>query len=81
MFGVTPTAYLYVVDNYENSSKNGLDYAFPLYTGILMTSLLYFSIYCIVKKNDPEIHPRAILPGLSSGIMWGIATSSFYVVC
>ena len=43
------------------------DYVFSLYTGILVTSIFYFAIYCILKKNKPEVNPKAILPGLVSG--------------
>ena len=79
MYGLFFTPELYVVDNYENASKNGLDYCFSLYTGILLTSVVYFSIYCIFKKNRPDVNPQAILPGLLSGWMWGIANVAFFV--
>ncbi len=79
MYGLTFTPELYVVDNYENASQNGLDYVFSLYTGILVTSVVYFTIYCVLKKNRPEVNPQAILPGLISGWMWGIANCAFFV--
>jgi hypothetical protein len=63
LYGVTFTPYLYVRDNYIGASQNGLDYVFSLYTGILVSSVVYFSIYCIVKKNRPQVHVQAIFPG------------------
>jgi glucose uptake protein GlcU len=30
-------------------------------------------------KNKPKIYPKAILPGIISGIMWSIATSCWFV--
>ena len=52
-----------------------IDYTFGLFTGILMTSTFYFVTYAIYKRNKPVLYPKIILPGLVSGIMWGIATS------
>jgi len=51
-----------------------IDYTFSLFTGILLASSFWFIIYCIVKKNQPVVYPKVILPGLISGIMWGMAT-------
>ncbi|KAJ8320880.1 hypothetical protein KUTeg_002467 [Tegillarca granosa] len=36
-------------------------------------------IYCILKRNKPDIYPKVIVPGLVSGIMWGIATACWFV--
>lgn len=44
-----------------------LDYVFSHFTGILLTSILYFVIYCVIMKNRPRIYPRAILPAFASG--------------
>jgi len=30
-------------------------------------------------KNKPKIYPKAILPGIISGIMWSIATICWFV--
>jgi hypothetical protein len=66
MYGECNTPALYAQQNYE--SDNLLDYMFSYYTGILMTSLVYFMIYCIVKKNKPVLYNEIILPGLVSGL-------------
>lgn len=50
-----------------------IDYLFGHFCGILVASTLYFAIYCVVKKNRPKVYPKVILPGLISGVMWGIA--------
>lgn len=67
MYGLNFTPVLYIIDNYSGASKNGLDYVFSMYTGILMTSLVYFTIYCAFKRNNPFVNTKAILPGLISG--------------
>jgi hypothetical protein len=41
-----------------------------MYTGIFITALFYFIIYCVVRKNQPEINPKLVLPGLISGIIY-----------
>merc|ERR1719384_2253652 len=60
-------------------STNGLDYVYSHYTGILLTSLAYFLIYCISRRNRPQINHKVALPGWISGVMWGIAQSTWFV--
>lgn len=70
LFAFTFTPTLYTQDNYPDASKNSLDHIFSLYTGILISSLFYFTIYCLIKRNNPQVFPNAILPGLTSGIIY-----------
>lgn len=58
---------------------SALDYVFATFTGILATSTVYFLIYAAFTGNNPKVYPRAILPGFVSGLMWGVATSSWFV--
>jgi hypothetical protein len=67
LYAFTFTPALYVQDNYEQASQNALDYVFSLYTGIYLSSIMYFTIYCIIKKSKPQVFPRVILPALVSG--------------
>jgi hypothetical protein len=67
LYGITFTPALYVKDNYKNASQNQLDYVFSLYTGIYCTSIVYFAIYCLIKKNKPKVYSNIILPALVSG--------------
>lgn len=30
-------------------------------------------------KNKPKVYPKAILPGVISGLMWGAATAGWFV--
>jgi glucose uptake protein GlcU len=79
MYGESNTPILYVKSNYEGASKNNMDYLFAFYTGIFMSSIVYLIIYSIYKRNKPDIYPEIILPGLSSGIMWGCANICFFL--
>ena len=52
---------------------------FATFCGIYLTSSVYFLLYAAFSKNRPKVYPRAILPGFISGLMWGVATSSWFV--
>ena len=54
-----------------------MDYLFGVYCGILLASTTYFCIYAIAKCNQPVIYPKVIIPGLISGILWGIAMRKY----
>jgi glucose uptake protein GlcU len=60
-------------------SPHALDYVFSHFCGIFLTSTTYLIIYCIVKKNSPNINPKIILPGLASGFMWSIGQISWFI--
>lgn len=71
MYGECFTPVIYTAELDKN--KNYIDYLFSFYTGILITSIFYFVLYSAIKKNQPVINPRLVLPGMVSGWMWGIA--------
>ena len=75
--GLTYAPYLFVIDRYDNVSKNGLDYVFSMFTGVLITAFIYFIIYCLIKKNKPQVISTSILPGCANGWIWGIGVSFF----
>jgi len=86
LFGCAFNPVIYVQDNYlprpphpDAPSQNGLDYVFAVFSGIYATSTTLFIAYCIYMKNKPRLYPRVILPGFVSGVMWGIADSSWFV--
>lgn len=64
---------------YPDSSQNGLDYVFSHFTGIIMTSLLWFLLYATLTGNDPNVNGKTILPGWLSGVLWGIAQACWFV--
>ncbi|XP_033114017.1 transmembrane protein 144-like isoform X2 [Anneissia japonica] len=78
-YGVNFVPCLWIQDHIEGASENGLDYVFSHFCGILFTSSTYFFVYCILKKNQPQLPPGIVLPSLVSGVMWGIADSGWFV--
>jgi len=79
LYAFTFTPALYVQDNYPGASQDALDYVFSLYTGIYLSSISYFVIYCMIKRNKPVVQPEVILPALLSGAMWAVANSLFFL--
>ncbi|KAM5192589.1 transmembrane protein 144 [Mantella aurantiaca] len=64
---------------YAGASQFDLDYVFAHYSGIFVTSTVYFLIYCAVMKNHPRVYPEAILPGFISGTLWAIANCCWFL--
>ncbi|CAF3519502.1 unnamed protein product [Rotaria sp. Silwood1] len=80
LFGLVFTPSTYIQDhqeNYPGAVKNGLHYVFAMYTGILLTSSVYYGVYIIFKRNRPYVCVESILPAFISGVMWGIAQAGF----
>ncbi|MCJ8749253.1 hypothetical protein PDJAM_G00174180 [Pangasius djambal] len=64
---------------FVGASQFDLDYVFAHFSGIFLTSTVYFLIYCAFKKNKPQVFPKAVLPGFVSGVMWGVATCCWFL--
>ncbi|XP_060064810.1 transmembrane protein 144-like [Ylistrum balloti] len=82
LYGQIFTPSLYVQSDsqtYPSASKNGLDYVFACFCGIYLSSTVYFCIYALIRKNQPRVYPRVIVPGIISGIMWAAATASWFL--
>lgn len=83
LFGLIFIPSTYIQDHpegiYESASKNGLHYVYAMYSGIFFASMFYYIVYLVYKGNRPYLHVQSILPGIVSGIMWGIAQAGFLV--
>uniref|UniRef100_A0A7M4EW52 Transmembrane protein 144 n=1 Tax=Crocodylus porosus TaxID=8502 RepID=A0A7M4EW52_CROPO len=86
LYGSSFVPVLYIKDHgrrngtiYTGASQYDLDYVFAHFSGIFLTSTIYFLIYCIVMKNKPKVYPEAILPGFMSGILWAIANCCWFI--
>ena len=67
MYGFAYMPGLYIQNNVENASQNNNDYAFSMSTGIFLSSLMYFVVYCVFRKNQPKVYPEIILPSFITG--------------
>lgn len=60
---------------WDNQAKNLI---FSHFTGIWLTSITYFLIYCMATKNTPKIFSDAAFPGVVSGMIWAVAQVSWF---
>ncbi|KAB0364963.1 hypothetical protein FD754_009119 [Muntiacus muntjak] len=86
LYGSTFVPIIYIKDHskrndsvYAGASQNDLDYVFAHFSGIFLTSTVYFLAYCVAMKNNPKLHPEAVLPGFLSGVLWAIATCCWFI--
>lgn len=86
LYGSSFIPMLYIKDHstvpdslYYGSSQFDLDYVFAQFSGIFLTSTVYFLIYCAAMKNKPKVFAKSVLPGFVSGMMWAIATCCWFI--
>ncbi|XP_006121925.1 transmembrane protein 144 [Pelodiscus sinensis] len=85
-YGSSFVPVLYIKDHgrrngtlYTGASQFDLDYVFAHFSGIFLTSTIYFLIYCAVMKNKPKVYPEVIMPGFVSGVLWAIANCCWFL--
>ncbi|KNC53151.1 transmembrane protein 144 [Thecamonas trahens ATCC 50062] len=78
MFGVNFDPPIWLIDHNKGSS-NAVDYVFAHFTGIFVTSTVYFLAYCAYMSNAPVINPKLVLPAFASGLIWAMADISWFV--
>ncbi|KAL7721802.1 Transmembrane protein [Entamoeba marina] len=78
LFGSAFNPAKYLQDNGKGSPE-GIDYVLPHFLGIFFSSSLYFVCYIIWFRNKPFVFKQTILPGMLSGMMWGIAQVSWFI--
>jgi hypothetical protein len=68
MYAVSMTPLLYIESNYPNASQNFNDYAYSYGVGIFLGFLLFLVAYCALRKGQPVVYPKVIIPGLIAGL-------------
>jgi glucose uptake protein GlcU len=69
----------HIMNTCSSCSQNGLDYVFSHFTGLYLTSTLYFLVYCLATRNHPKFYPQATFPGFISGLMWATAQICWFI--
>merc|ERR1719411_408118 len=54
-------------------------YAFCHYSGILISSIMWFFIYCVYTGNKPQINNEATFPAICCGFLWAVAFTGFFI--
>lgn len=67
---------LIILPDFYDPSFLELNYAFGLFTGILLTSTFWFVLYCFCLKLRPKINPKLTVPALFSGVLFGIGNGN-----
>ncbi|KAL5104715.1 hypothetical protein TcWFU_008835 [Taenia crassiceps] len=79
-YGNTFVPTIYIQSMVEGASQAGLDYVFANFVGIWLASTVIFVLYALMRRNQPWLPAKqAILPSLLSGILWGVAQSSWFI--
>jgi len=81
-FGTSFDPSQYIIDHNYNGNDDTLNYVFSHYLGILITSWFYtilYCIYCHYHNIHPYITSEIFLPASASGIIWGIAETSYFL--
>lgn len=79
LYGLNFSPPQYLIDTGRGASSHGIDYVFSHFTGIFVTSTAYMIGYSFYTKNHPWVSPQLVLPGMASGIGWGIAQINWFI--
>ncbi|VIO90233.1 zgc:100814 protein, putative [Brugia malayi] len=81
-YGLTFVPVIYVQehpDQFAGAPSEALPYVFAHFTGIFVTGTIILVGYAIIKLNRPVVNHQIILPAFTSGIMWAIAQTSWFI--
>jgi hypothetical protein len=82
LFGCSFDPAQYIIDTVYDGNDASINYVFPHYCGILLSSWFYFFSYLVYHRyNDtkPYVDSSIIIPGLLSGLFWGIAEVAWFI--
>jgi len=63
----------------QSEPPKPLAFVFSHFMGIYLASTVFFFVYCLAKKNTPQVFGVTMLPSFISGAMWGIAQCGLMV--
>jgi hypothetical protein len=67
---------------FPGASSQLLDHIFAHFTGIWLTSTVYFALYLVLirfKVIPQQIHPDEVVPYLLAGVIWGVAMVCWFI--
>ncbi|GMR47716.1 hypothetical protein PMAYCL1PPCAC_17911, partial [Pristionchus mayeri] len=83
LYGNTPTPINYLrvqhSHGYPGLSPHNGAYMLSFAIGSILTSLIIFTVYSLIRRNLPFINVEIAVPSLLDGILYGIATSFLFV--
>ncbi|KHJ89480.1 hypothetical protein OESDEN_10693 [Oesophagostomum dentatum] len=76
---LTPINYLIANSALTGDPADVSSYFFSFCIGALLTSTVIMMIYSGVRRNRPFVNPELTLPSISAGIIYAIATYTFFL--
>lgn len=64
---------------YPGAPDDLIDYVFPHFTGIFLTSTFVFLAYAVYNRSRPVVMPEIVLPSALSGVIWAVAQTSWFI--
>ena len=79
-YGLMFTPVQYIINNNDSSlySDNLYDYVFSTYNGILLSALIWFTLYVFFTKNKPQVNKIGTFPAIICGIVWSIGMGCWF---
>ncbi|CAB3996141.1 Hypothetical predicted protein [Paramuricea clavata] len=79
LYGIAFVPVYVIQKNNADAPDEGIQYAFSQFCGTLLASTVYFLIYCLYKRNKPDIYSEAVAPGFISGVLWAVGDVGWFV--
>ncbi|CAI2350884.1 unnamed protein product [Caenorhabditis sp. 36 PRJEB53466] len=79
LYGNFLTPINYIIANEEGALPDVRAYILSYCLGSFVTSTVIFFLYSCVKKNVPLVNAELSMPSLVSGILYGIAITTFFM--
>ncbi|KAF1759493.1 hypothetical protein GCK72_015960 [Caenorhabditis remanei] len=79
LYGNFLTPINYIIANEPGSHQDVRAYILSYCLGSFVTSTVIFFFYAIFKKNTPLVNAELSMPSIVSGILYGIAVTTFFM--
>lgn len=79
LYGNFLTPINYIIANEPGSHQDVRAYILSYCLGSFVTSTVIFFLYACVKKNTPLVNAELSMPSIISGILYGIAVTTFFM--
>ncbi|KHJ90330.1 hypothetical protein OESDEN_09829 [Oesophagostomum dentatum] len=66
-------------EQFHDAPKESISYLFSFYCGVMSVSTVIFTVYCIVRRNNPWVNPESVIPSMVSGAVLAAAMSAFVI--
>ncbi|CAD5224189.1 unnamed protein product [Bursaphelenchus xylophilus] len=75
-YGATLLPIFYIQNHHDDfpyAPTAGLPFVFSTYFGVFIGSSSIFVGYALLRKNNPIVNPKIVLPSMVGGVIWGVS--------